>query len=619
MQKKSVIISLLSFACSLLIGLELKADQSRIDSLKDVLDRGKLDDLTKLSILDTILTYTSSPEEMLMFSDDILACSSESKYASYFLKGNLHKGIAYRLKGDFRRSLHHLFLCAKMAYDDNEFEIQIKSNQELSTTYTSSGQLNNALLYGNRAIELIRRKGDKKQLAINLLNTGYIYYLAAYLDSALLLFNEAEPLFASIRSEFGKAYTIGNRALVYWKQGDVLAAEKGLLNAIKMLQPLDDQFGMADYHNQIGRIYLEQGNRELAIYHTKEALKMAMDFGLKEQMRDASLLLSELYEQKKKYQQALDYKTQYVEYKDSIENKETTRKMAELQTSFEVSLKEKEIDLLENNQSLQKTYIAIAFILLLLSVSILLYFRQRFYAAKLLADGEKRDHDEKIKNILSAQETKTLQAMIEGRDQERKHLAQELHNHFGSLLATIKVNINSIDKEVITNHDTLITLIDQACTDVRNMSHALNMGISDGFGLVPSLKELTSFLNESGEIDVAFSASVGEGQLDSDSEILIYRIVQELLSNALKHAKATKLSVSVTFFEREKLVNVMVEDNGTGFDPTVEKRDGHGMGIKSLKKMVEDRNGEIQFDSHLDRGTTVTIDLPLVSDTELLI
>ncbi|MEM6831859.1 MAG: ATP-binding protein, partial [Bacteroidota bacterium] len=366
-----------------------------------------------------------------------------------------------------------------------------------------------------------------------------------------------------------------------------------------------------------GRIYWEEKAIEPAIRHTKLGLSMAVALGLKEQVRDASLLLSELYENEKKYQKALTYKNQYIAYKDSLENTETTKKMADLRTEFEVSLKEKEIDLLENHQSLQRTYIIIAVILLLLSIVVLLYFRQRFYAAKLLAAGEKRNHDEKIKHLLNAQETKTLQAMVAGRDQERKHLAQELHNHFGSLLAAIKVNVNSIDQEAITNHSTLITLIDQACADVRNMSHALNMGISEDFGLVPALKELTTFLNESEELDVTFSATLCQRQMDSDCEILIYRIVQELLSNALKHAEATKLAVSMTCFDEENMINVMVEDNGKGFDPE-STPNGEGMGINSLTKIVTGRNGEIRFDSRPDSGTTVTIDLPITTRLDLI-
>ena len=204
-------------------------------------------------------------------------------------------------------------------------------------------------------------------------------------------------------------------------------------------------------------------------------------------------------------------------------------------------------------------------------------------------------------------------------DVSLKRLAQELHNHFGSLLATVKVNLNGIDKGAIHNHHILTTLIDQACADVRNMSHSLNMGISENFGLIPALKELTTYLCESGEVEVELSASRCEGSLDFESQIMVYRIVQELLSNSLKHADARFLSVSLTFFEEERLISIVVHDDGVGFDPgKIEQPGTEGMGLESLMKMIKNKDGEIIFDAQPGKGTTVTVDLPISVNTDLI-
>lgn len=208
--------------------------------------------------------------------------------------------------------------------------------------------------------------------------------------------------------------------------------------------------------------------------------------------------------------------------------------------------------------------------------------------------------------------------MVQGRDNERRRLAQELHNHFGSLLATIKVNINGIDEGSIPNHGTLTTLVDQACADIRNISHSLNMGISENFGLVPALKELTTHLQKSNGLKVEFAASMCDGLMDSQNEIVIYRIVQELVSNVLKHAAATKLSVLLTCFEEENLVNILVHDNGKGFNTQVAKKNSEGIGLNSLKQMVANYDGEITFDSNPTSGTTVNIDLPLTLSTNMI-
>lgn len=593
-------------------------NQQKADSIKEILESNLFSDTVSLVNLKKLSRFSSSPDDKLESANRLKKLAESLGSFQYFVDALILKGVAFRLMGDLEHSLENLFEAAELSQEYSFNNLLIESYSEIGSTYARSN-VKTSLLYQKLAIQMLRKSEQSQVLAISLLNIGYVYYSINEYDSAELYYDEAEPIFEEINLAIGKAYTVGNRALVYWKQGDLETAKHDLLKAIEMLKPLGDQYGMADYHNQLGNIHIEQGNIEKTIWHTEQAIQMGEALGLKEQIRDASLLLSELYTQKKKYQTALKYQTQYLSYKDSIENTEQTKKMADLRTEFEVNLREKEIDVLEKGQILQRTYIIIAVILLILSMVILLYFRQRFKTTKLMAGVAQKQQRDKIKDLLGSQETKALQAMVKGRDGERRRLAQELHNHFGSLLATVKVNLNGMEDVDSPKHQTITTLVDQACTDIRNMSHSLNMGISENFGLVPALKELTAHLQQAGGLEVEFAASMGEYQLDSENEIIIYRIVQELVSNVLKHAEATKLSISLTCFEEENLVNIIVEDNGKGFDKEIATKESDGMGLGSIKEMVVGFQGDIIFDSNFDRGTTVNIDLPLTQETNLAI
>ncbi|MBW8683875.1 tetratricopeptide repeat-containing sensor histidine kinase [Chitinophaga rhizophila] len=566
-----------------------------------------------MTIFARIAAYSSYPDEVLLYADTLFEMATARGQPDFIIEALQSKGVAHRLLGNLRKSQEYLFHSANLAIEHRAYKRLITGYLEIANTYIANNYLRNALLYNQKAIGIIRSHGDKEQLAINLLNTGYSYYTLNELDSALLLYNEAVPIFREIGLKIGQAYTVGNTALVHWKQGQYKTAEKGLLKAIDMLKPLGDQFGMADYHNQLGKLYAEEGYTKAAILHTTDALTIAQALDLKEQKRDASLLLSKLYESQKDYARAFNHQSNYIVYKDSIENSGTTRQLANLRTEFEVSLKEKEIALLEKRQLLNRIYIIIAIFFLLLAVLILLYFRQRFRNARLLAENERKEHDVNIRSLLNTQETKALQAMVQGQENERRRLARELHNHFGSLLATIKVNMNAVDHAAVPNHHTLTTLIDQACTDIRNLSHSLNVGISDNFGLVPALTELTSHLRQSRKLEVEFSASMCEQQMEVRNEIIIYRIVQELVSNVLKHADATKLSILLTCFDEENLVNIIVHDNGKGFD--VNAAQYAGIGLNTLKEMIHNLRGEIRFDSNSTSGTTVNIDLPITPIT----
>lgn len=594
-------------------------NQKKADSLKILLGQNKnISDSAITYILHQIILGSSSPEEILKYSDLLLKRSKTYRTTYYTIQVHQFKGVAYRQMGHLEQSLFFLFQSAKLAAHNRYVDFEAEAYTEIANSYLSNEDYKNSLIYQIKALDIIRIHGTEKQLAINLLNTGFSYYTLNQLDSALLLYNEAELIFEETNLTIGKAYAIGNRALVYWKQGSHQKAETDLLRSIEMLKPLGDQFGMADYHNQLANIYFEQNKIEEAIIHTEKSMAMAMDLGLKEQIRDAVLLLSKLYSKKGQHKEALHYQTQYIAYKDSIENNEQTKEIANMRTDFEVSLREKEIDLLEKRETLNRTYVIIAITLFVLSFVVLLYFRQRFFNAKLIATNERKQHTDKIKDLLNTQETKALQSMVQGRDNERRRLAQELHNHFGSLLATIKVNINGIDENVIPNHHTLTTLVDQACNDIRNISHSLNMGISENFGLVPALKELTAHIQESDGLEVEFAASMCDGLMDSENEIIIYRIVQELVSNVLKHAQASKLSILLTCFEEENLINILVQDNGKGFNIKNAKHKSNGIGLGSLKQMVVNFDGEISFDSNSTSGTTVNIDLPIITKTNIL-
>jgi len=600
--------------CCLLLSLchaLLGQDQYKADSLKALLGKRNLPLHDEMAIMAKISTYSSSPDEVLLYANRLLVLAAQNKKPHYMVEAYHYKGVAYRLKGDLKIALKNLFASATLAAANKLFELEAEAYGEIANTYTANKDYKNALVYNKKAIAIMRVHGNDERLAANLLNTGYNYYLLNELDSAMKMYNEAEPLFIDLNLTVGIAYIIGNRALVYWKQGKYTNVEKDLLKAIAILQPLDDRFGMADYHNYLGSFYAQRGETDKAIEHTLKARDMAKGLNLKEQMRDASLLLSQLYEAKREYQKAYIYKSLYVVYHDSIENTENTKQIANLRTEFEVNLKEKEIALLEKRQLLNRIYIIITVSLLLISVLLLLYFRQRFTNVRLLADNERKEHSEKIKTLLSAQETKTLQSIIQGQEKERKRIAQELHNHFGSLMATIKVNLNAIDEHAIFNHHTLTTLVDQACADVRNLSHVLNMGISGNFGLVPALKELTVHIQQSNELEVEFSAAMCSEQIGSENELFIYRIVQELLSNVLKHSGATKLSVLLTCFDELGLINIIVQDNGKGFNVKQAMKNNAGMGLKGLEDMVANRHGDIKFDSNPASGTTVIIDLPI--------
>lgn len=602
--------------CLLLTGGAFAQNQQKADSLILLLSQQDhfSDSLLMVTALKIVLS-SSKNEEIIQYAELLIAKSRELKLPQYEIQGNVGLGIAYRQESDIKRSLAHLFEAATLATKNNRKDLLGEVYFEITTSYAAENNLTAALSYERKGIELIRQYGRPEQVAIALLNIGFSYYDLENYDSALYFYNEAEPYFDSLDLTIGKAYLTGNKGLVFWKQDHIEIAEEALLSAIEILQSMGDDWAMADYHNNLGQMYFEYSEFEKSYQHTIKAYELASALESNDLLINAVRLLSKHSERKGDFENAYAYQKRYMALKDSITNDEKSREIAEMRTRFEVDLREYQISLLEEQQKISQFYILVAFILLALAIVLVLFFRQRAKNQKLETINERRHYAHSIKDLLKDQENKALESMVQGRDNERKRLAQELHNHFGSLLATIKVNINAIEEDLIPNHETLSILVDQACTDMRSISHSLNMGVSENFGLVPALRDLINHLQDSGHLQVEFEASMCDGLLSSEYEIIIYRIVQELVSNVLKHAEASKITILLTCYEEEGMINILVHDNGKGFDISNVEQQQNGIGLSSLKNLTEKCEGEINFDSHKASGTTVTIDLPITNDS----
>ncbi|HAP60307.1 MAG TPA: hypothetical protein DCR93_12710, partial [Cytophagales bacterium] len=177
--------------------------------------------------------------------------------------------------------------------------------------------------------------------------------------------------------------------------------------------------------------------------------------------------------------------------------------------------------------------------------------------------------------------------------------------------AALKVNLRGAALPDAEQKGSLLTLVDQVSNDVRNLSHSLHAGMENTFQLVPALEQLRDTLNQSGNLTVELVVSlIRQDTLSVKQRMALYRMVQELVSNVLKHAEATELSIQLTEFDDENLLNILVQDNGKGFDPTAALTRNDGLGMVGLRDRVKDLGGELDIDSSPAHGTTVIVDIP---------
>jgi signal transduction histidine kinase len=206
----------------------------------------------------------------------------------------------------------------------------------------------------------------------------------------------------------------------------------------------------------------------------------------------------------------------------------------------------------------------------------------------------------------------SLRRVVAGQELERQRLARELHDETGQALTSILLGLKAVEEartgaETDAAAEKLRELIVATLQDVRRLAVELRPKALDDFGLVAALERLVSSFSESTGIAVELEASLGDERLPGEVETTLYRIVQEALTNVVKHARARR--VSIILVRRDGKVTVLVEDDGQGFDQAIEREDG--LGLLGMRERIALVDGRLMVESSAGSGTTVAVEVPL--------
>lgn len=205
-------------------------------------------------------------------------------------------------------------------------------------------------------------------------------------------------------------------------------------------------------------------------------------------------------------------------------------------------------------------------------------------------------------------------AVLEAEERERQRIAQDLHDGVGQMMSAVKLNLSAFqselqitDEQIKNKFENIFSLVDDSCKEVRSVSHNMMPNALLKNGLSTAVRE---FLNkiDSNALEVNLYVEGLDEHLNSDVEIMLYRVIQECVNNAVKHAGASKLDLSI--IREEKNLSVSIEDNGKGFD-TSDMDLFSGIGLKNIISRVEYLKGNIEFDAKENKGTAIIIHVPL--------
>jgi len=542
------------------------------------------------------------------YNKTIRYCSKEN-ISIGIAKGYANMANVYQFKGDYSKAAKYYLGSIKLFEKTKDSAIISQSYQNLSALYDNINNEKLELLYLKKAIQY-SDKTKKEQLGLLYGDVGLTLLNQNKTKEAFVYFKKTENLSKMDKSERLLFFTERNFGEYYKKTKNYLKAISYYEDALALPESQKDAFQKADLYNTLSELYLEIKNYNKSLHYGFLTLELAKEINAKEFLFRSQKRISTIYNQLGQYQKGYDYLLISSNLKDTLLNENQSKQMSFLQTRFEtekkdksiaeqqIKLKKQELDLIKSQKEKQLYFIA-SLGLILVSLGIWYFFRQR----------------QKIKNkeiiaLQQQQEIAKLEALIDGEEKERRRIAQELHDGLNGDLSAIKYRLSTLEESGLSAIDTenltkVINMIDESCAQVRSISHNLMPSSILEYGLIETIREYCIKINTSDTFKIDFQFFGNYIALSKKTETVIYRIIQELVTNILKHSKATEALIQFNYREDELFITV--EDNGIGFDKNAISP---GIGHKNIKTRIDFLNAQLDVDSS-STGTSYTISIDL--------
>lgn len=528
---------------------------------------------------------------------------AQSHYDLGFIDSSLHylyEGVRLAEKAEDQTSIAQFYL--KIAYNLMDYGDPKNSREYYEKAWSISTQLNDSFL-----------------TAFCHSGLGNYYLNTKRYNEAISHFRACAKLFEIMGATFHLAVANNNLAVVHDKMKNDEKALTHYRAALNCYRDMGAETEIASTMYNIGINLYNQKQYDSSLVYVNKALVYYTQNNDKQMLLESYELISDIYLKKGDYKTALEHQHTVTALKDSILNAEKVTRIAQMQTKYETEKKEQEIALLsEKNKTsaAQRKFLFAGTIALLLVLFVLGYY---YMQRQKLAKQNELISKQKIATLLDEQEIKAYNAMLEGQEEERMRISTDLHDRLGSMLSTIKLmfsalgdKIDDSEEENTAQYQRATSLIDDACVEVRRISHNLGSGMVANFGLVKSLEELCESINQTRKLTCHFFTHQMDDGLPLHIEIEIYRIVQESINNIIKHARATKINIQLNKLEDE--VNLHIEDNGVGFKVSEKKTKSNGLGLLSLENRASKIGGQLHIDSVPGKGTTILMEVPLTMD-----
>lgn len=636
------------------LSIKLYEDTEYIQKLENRLKEAKTD--SAKAMLAFRLSYLYKKSQKMELAKERLEQGRAISAGNTFLEGVSGYYEAYQGLGveDLQTLQQKLNRCDSLlsGFEDNEAK-KVRSNAwiVLGLIQQLQGNEKGGLeAYINHALPLAKESKDKfteananKFVGISLLNASERQKANEYLKHSLQLFQDAPSESEVLKKEGALEVTLilaeNNLHL-----NNMIASKNYLDVAYAVLKDYPTSNVFLFYFYPEGVYYEKTGNYNEAIRSFDKAIAFQAGapenfyinrakFGkfqtlrkigrneeaitvMKDLLKSSSLLpgdrnsysnlLAETYAQVGNMKAAYEWSQKYITVSDSMHNEEYKKYIVDLENKYQSFEKEKQISQLKAENLAAELAQKNQKLLVLLFGGGLAVLLLAFLYLNNILKNQKRANAFKLTELEQQKELQVTKAFLEGEDRERQRIAQDLHDGLGGALSGIKMKLSGIQSEIhVKDFDSSLEQLDKSIVELRRIAHNMMPTNLLRSGLNVALMDLCSSLSCS-KTKIELQTEGLDHYLNQQQQVNIYRIIQELLSNAMRHANATEILVQCLQNERQVLITV--EDNGVGFElksPDMKK----GMGMENVQNRVNLMNGTLEYDPMPGEGTIVNITL----------
>jgi len=502
--------------------------------------------------------------------------------------------------------LKALTICEKQ---EDLIKIAIVVNN-LGDVYLETGHFETAEEYYNKALAInLENEGGEASIAMNYINLGRLAVARENYPQAEEFYRKAQEIHRSLGDSLSIYHSYNNFGDLYYNQEKYSLALDYFKNAYQGYRGVGFIKGIVVAMGNLTATNLALGNYNEAIRMNDSCVALTLKIGNKDLRMDAYKNMSENLLKTGDYKGSREYLDKYIILKDSIYEFKRSKLIYDLVIKYEKEKNEARILTLEK-ENLQKTIQRNSILysglgLLIMALFAVIFFRHKSIKDRIISQQMIRQLEEEKKLMIA-------KMMIEGQEEERKRIARELHDGLGVLLSATKMQFTCIKDTSPENRpmiDKAIQLLEQASGDVRKISHNMMPGLLTKLGFYEAIEDLFDNLNDAGNLQAVLEINGSQERLPENREIMLYRIVQEMVNNTLKYAEAGLIKLIINVYD--EYMTMAYSDDGKGFDADkVLAAESSSLGLKSIQSRVNFLNGEVALDSRPGKGVKYSFQIP---------